>query len=256
MSMLVSAVRSGPLAAWTCSWLLGQVSLDQAVDAVTAGDAPHQVSGLEVFGIDAVPLRELLVSWRRAATPVRLHLPVPGDVRGVPGPDEFRGAALEVGEAVSGGGIGVVPEITEYFPSSAPTTVEWHAVAVTPPPPDHLDVAATQHELTVAVRECASALAAADVASARDTIGSALTDARRAGERVNLPPGYPPRAVALVAQSERLQAVLDLALADPAGGAVDRFGMSARTSALRPLATAVRRARLCAYNALSEQLSV
>jgi hypothetical protein len=43
--------------------------------------------------------------------------------------------------------------------------------------------------------------------------------------------------------------VLDLALADPAGGAVDRMGMAARTSALRPLATAVRRARLAGYNA-------
>src|SRR3954468_1051940 len=72
---------------------------------------------------------------------------------------------------------------------------------------------------------------------------------RRAGERLTLPPGFPPRAVALVAQAERLQAVLDLALADPAGGAIDRMGMAARASALRPLATAVRRARVAGYNA-------
>jgi hypothetical protein len=55
--------------------------------------------------------------------------------------------------------------------------------------------------------------------------------------------------VALLAQAERLQAVLDLALSDPAGGAIDRMGMAARTSALTPLATAVRRARLAGYNA-------
>lgn len=254
--MLVCVARSGPLAAWTCSWLLGQVSLDQVVDAVTATDAPHRVAGLDVFGLEPVSLRDLLIAWRRAGAPVRLHLPVPGDVRGVPAPEEFRAAALDAGEAVSGGGVGVVPEITEYFPSSAPTTVEWQAVTVGPPPPDHLDVADAQYELTTAVRECASALAAADVASSRDRIGSALTDARRAGERLNLPPGFPPRAVAMVAQSERLQAVLDLALSDPAGGAVDRFGMSARSSALRPLAAAVRRARICAYNALADRLAL
>ena len=56
--------------------------------------------------------------------------------------------------------------------------------------------------------------------------------------------------MALLAQAERMQAVLDLALADPSGGAVDRFAMSARESALRPLAVAVRRARVTAYNAL------
>jgi hypothetical protein len=55
--------------------------------------------------------------------------------------------------------------------------------------------------------------------------------------------------VALLSQADRLQAVLDLALADPIGGAVDRAGMAARAEALRPLATAVRRARMAAYNA-------
>ena len=46
-----------------------------------------------------------------------------------------------------------------------------------------------------------------------------------------------------------MQAVLDLAAEDPEGGAIDRFGMSARAGALRPLAMAVRRARLAGYNA-------
>jgi hypothetical protein len=55
--------------------------------------------------------------------------------------------------------------------------------------------------------------------------------------------------VALLAQAERMQAVLDIAASDPLGGAVDRFGASARTAALRPLATAVRRARVAGYNA-------
>ena len=38
-------------------------------------------------------------------------------------------------------------------------------------------------------------------------------------------------------------------LDDPLGGAVDQHGIAARAAALRPLATAVRRARVAAFNA-------
>jgi hypothetical protein len=108
-----------------------------------------------------------------------------------------------------------------------------------------------QRELSEAVRDAASALAAAGVASAIDDVSEALADARRAGERLDLPPGFPAPAVRLVAQAERLQAVLDIAALDPAGGAIDRTGIAARADALRSLATAVRRARVAAYNAAS-----
>jgi len=76
-----------------------------------------------------------------------------------------------------------------------------------------------------------------------------LAHARRAGERLDLPSGYPSRAVALLAQAERMDDVLRIALLDPVGGAIDRTGVAARTDALRPLVTAVRRARVAGYNA-------
>ncbi|MCU1658491.1 MAG: hypothetical protein JWO57_3147, partial [Pseudonocardiales bacterium] len=94
---------------------------------------------------------------------------------------------------------------------------------------------------------------AADVAGWMDDIADELRDARRAGEHLNLPPGHPSRAVALVAQAERLQAVLDLAAKDPTGGAIDRTGIAARAESLRPLSVAVRRARMAGYNALADQ---
>jgi hypothetical protein len=241
-------LRSGPLAAWTSAWLAGRVASDEVLRASAGQDAPHQVIGL-TDEPDAVPLSEVLIRWRRAGEPVRLVLPVAGDVRGVPAPAAFRAAALDAGEAVYGGGIGLVPEVTDHSPSSAPDSVEWQAYEVDAPPPDFQSVADAQHELTVAIRESASAMAAADVAGWSSDIAAAVGDARRAGERVNVPPGFPPRAVALVAQAERLQAVLDLAAADPIGGAIDRMGIAARTEALRPLFVAVRRARLAGYNA-------
>lgn len=237
--------RSGPLAAWAAAFFAGRVSLDQTVDAVRGTDAPHQVGGLA--HLDA--LRDVLVAWRRAGGAVRLVLPVAGDVRGLPGPAGFRGAALECGEAVVGTGLGVVPEVVEYAPSSAPPSVLWRAFAIDPAPPDFVSVADAEYELTAAIRETATALSAAGVAGASADVAEALHGARRAGSQPNLPPGFPPRAVALVSQAERLQAVLDLALADPVGGAVDRAGIAARAAALRPLVTAVRRARVAAYNA-------
>lgn len=231
------------------AWLQGEIGPDEVVDAVTQDDAPHVVSGL---GLDVVPLRDVLAIWRREAVSVRLVLPVPGDVRGVPGPAEFRSAAIDAGEAVCGGSLGIVPEVTEHYPSSAPPSVVWEAFVVEPVPTDYVALADVQYELTTAIRDAATALTAADVAGGAADIADALHDARRAGESLNLPPNFPSRAVALLAQAERMQAVLELATDDPAGGAVDRFGMSARDSALRPLAMAVRRARLAGYNAGSE----
>ena len=239
-------LRSGVLTAWSAAFFAGQVSLDQVLDATRGDDAQHVVDGA-VEG----RLTDVLVAWRRVGGDVRLVLPVAGDVRGVPGPAEFRTVALEAGEAVVGAGLGIAPEIVDHYPSSAPTSVTWRAVATEPVPPDYVGVGDAQFDLTSAIRESATALLAADVAGAVDDIADALHDARRAGERLHLPPGFPPRAVALLAQAERLQAVLDLAFADPTGGAVDRMGIAARTSALRPLATAVRRARLAGYNALA-----
>ncbi len=244
----VTRLRSGPLAAWANAWLAGQVAFDDVLRAVTGDDAPHRVVGLEAEA-EGVPLSAALIHWRRVGGPVRLVLPVAGDLRGVPGPAAFRVEAVAVGEAVIGGGIGLVPEVIDHSPSSARPSVTWQATPTEPAPADVESVADAQYELASVVRESAAALAAADVAGSPADLGPGLHEARRAGENLNLPPGFAPRAVALLAQAERLHAMLALAGADPAGGAIDRMGAAAREAALRPLAIAVRRARLAGYNA-------
>ncbi len=238
------------LAAWTAAWLRGAVGPDEVVDVVTGTDLRHQVYGTPEF--DFVPLLDLLTRWRSGGGPVRCVLPAPGDVRGVPGPAGFRAAALDAGEAAFGAGLAVVPEVIEHEPSSAPPTVLWHAFEIEAVPPDHLQLGDAQYELAAAIRDSASALARADVAGALAGAGEALLDARRASERLTLPPGHPQRAVGLLGQAERLQAVLDLAAEDPAGGAIDTGGVAARREALRPLETAVRRARLAGWNAAAD----
>jgi hypothetical protein len=249
--------RCGELAAWTSAWLAGSVSLAGALSAATGGDRPHQVHGLggaeDLAHLDGepVPLREALLAWQRRRAEVRVVLPVAGDVRGLPGPAALRSAALDAGEAICAAGLALVPQVIDYSPSSAPPTVVWQAFRGEPPPTDPLTVRDAQYELTEAVRESATALAAADVAGSPADIADRLRRARRAGEHLNLPPGWPNDAVALLAQAERLQAVLDLAHENPAGGAIDRTGIAARADGLRALATAVRRARSAGYNALA-----
>ena len=245
----VHRLRSGTLAAWAGAWLAGRAAADEVVAAVTGSDAPHRV--IELPGeTGPVPLSQLLIHWRRCgASSVRLLLAVAGDVRGVPGPDAFRHAALAAGEAVHGGGLGVVPEVIDHFPSSAPTTVLWRAFEVGAAPRDDLFVSECAAELRAAIRETAGALAAAEVAGGPADLADSLASARRAGERLELPPAHPAPAVALLAQAERLAAVLDVAARDPLGGAIERHGAQRRIEALRPLALAVRRARIAGYNA-------
>jgi hypothetical protein len=279
----MSGLRSGLLAAWGTAFLDGRIGFDQAVATVTGGDLPHRVAGLPGTPGE-VPLGWALTAWRDlGATALRAVFPVPGDPRGLPGPGPFATAAMSAGEAVhavggthlpgtggthlpgtggthlpdTGGthlpdtGLGLVPEVTRHgsAASSASYSVRWRAYPQAGEPvPDPLSVAEAEHDLTAALREAASALAALDAASWRPELVGELPRARRVGPPA-LPPGYPPRAVRLLAQADRLAAVLDIASVDAAGGALTAGAATARASALRPVWAAVRRARLAAYNA-------
>jgi hypothetical protein len=249
--VLMTSWRSGPLAAWASSWLAGHAAADEVLRAVVAQDGVHRVAGLPEPAASA-PLSELLIAWRRDADRVRLVLPVPGDLRGLPDHGEFRTAALAAGEAVLGGTTAVVPAVFDPAPSSAPVSVTWQAYLVRGAPAEYVPLAEAQYELATAIRETAAALVQAGVSGTGADIAESLGQARRLGERINLPPDHPPRAVALLAQAQRLQAVLELAVADPVGAAVTAHAVQARDAALRPLAAAVRRALLAGYNARPE----
>jgi len=217
----------------------------------TAGSGRHR-SGPGFGSTDLHPVGLALADWKRASTrTLRLVLPVPGDVRGLGGSSEFRTVALAAGEAVFGSDFGVTLSVGPQTPSSAGREIIWHRAELTELPPDPISVAEAETDLTEAIRDTGSLFARRGAASWVSDIAGALSDARRAADRLHLPPSHPPRGVRLIAQSERLAAVLVVVDSDGTGE-LTAASMQDRAIALSPLRIAVRRGLLAGYNAAAE----
>lgn len=257
MSHAVSP-RSALLAAWANAWLAGEAALPEVVGRVTSADDLHTVTGLWV---DDLPLEQALGRLRAdGVTRLRVVLPAPGDVVGLPGPGPFTAAAVTAAEGVlalrpDGSGTGLVPAVTAHgseFDGTV-TTVLWtaHAIEVGGPDPGPF-LHDAEHDLRRGLAECVEVLGALDVARWRPEIAGDLQalrdEARRGLHDDELPGGYPPRARQVLAQARQLAGVLQLAGQDT-GGAVDTHETAQREQALRRLADLVRRARVAAYNA-------
>ena len=253
-----SPPRSALLAAWGNAWLAGEAALPELVARVTAADDDHAVTGLWV---DDLPLESAVGRLRAdGVTRLRVVLPAPGDVLGLPGPGAFTTAALGASEGVlalrpDGTGTGLVPAVTAHGSEydGTVTTVLWTAYEVQVPGPDpgpYLHDA--EHDLRRGLAECVEVLRDLDVARWRPEVAGALQELRRqarAGlDEDELPASYPVRARQVLAQARQLAGVLHLALED-AGGAVDTRETAERERALRGLGQLVRRARVAAYNA-------
>ena len=238
---------AGRFAAWATAWLTGRTSYDDALDALV-GDTAHRVSGLP--GTDgAVPLGWALSALRGAGERrVRLVLPVPGDVRGLPRAPGLSELAVEAGQAAVGERVALVPE------PLSPEVVEWTAFDLTGvppvPPPVEGSLRAVSGALDLAVDGAARTLAGLDLARWHPEVPALLAGLAEAAQVPGLPPGTDPVAASLLARAQRLAKVLDLALTDAPGGAVTHRQAAARDDALRPLGDAVREAVTAAYNAV------
>lgn len=239
--------RCAQLAAWGSAWLADGAAFDEVLDAV-AGRYRH-VGGPGFEAAAVHPVGVALTDWKRAGSiALRLALPVPGDVRGLAGTPAFRDAALAAGQAVFGTGFGVTAVPGRETPSSAGQELVWHRGAVDELPPDPISTADAEHDLAEAIRETASAFARRGITSWLADIAPALSSARRAGERLHLPASHPPRAVRLIAQAERLTAVLQVVDRDDTAQ-LTAAAHAERDELLAPLRLAVRRALLAGYNA-------
>jgi hypothetical protein len=243
--------RSTRFVVWARAWRAGAVSYDDVADETEAGEE-HLVADAPGTWTD-IPLREAVRSLSKLPPDeIRLVLPVPGDPRGLPGPGPFTGVALDAGEAVVAGDLGLVPQVRLHTSGSGDTfgIVVWqvYPLSEVPGPTGEPDAAEAEADLSTALTESTAALTRLDVAAWRPELAGALADLRRPDNATVLPPGFSPRARRLFARASVLDRVLALAAEVAPGGAVNGFEAQQREEALRPLTTACRRALVAACN--------
>ena len=161
-------VSSLPVAAVLATWLdafrAGDVGPDDLADAVRGDDPRHLVSGLG----DGYPL-ELHELPTRLDGPVSLALPSPGDPVGLGGPSAFNLAAIDAGQAVVAGAVGLVPH-------SDARTVVWSAFPADRVP--WVDERETAIALRTTLTDVTGRLVALDVASWQPDIPDLLMNLR------------------------------------------------------------------------------
>jgi hypothetical protein len=236
---------AGRVAVWATAWLTGRCSYDDALDALV-GDTAHRVTGLP--GTDeAVPLGAALSALRGLGERrFRLVLPVAGDVRGLPAVPGLAALALESGQAAVGEHLALVPE------PLGPEVVQWTVFPLdgAPPvaPPVEGSLRAVSGALDLALGEAARTLAGLDVARWNPEVPALLAGLSRTTAAPGLPADHDQLALSVLGRAQRLAAVLDLAMADAPGAAVNHAQAARRDAALRPLADAVREATTAAFN--------
>jgi hypothetical protein len=234
---------AGRFAVWATAWLTGRTSYDAALDALL-GDTAHRVSGLP-GSTEAVPLGAALSVLRALGERrFRLVLPAPGDVRGLPPVPGLVPHALESGQAALGESLAFVPE------ALGREVVQWTAFPLdgASPPPAEGNLRAVSGALDLAVGDAARTLARLDVARWHPEVPFLLAGLARTTTAPGLPPDHEPLALSVLGRAQRLAAVLDLALTDAPGAAVNHAQAARRDDALRPLAHAVREGITAAYN--------
>ncbi|TFV51712.1 hypothetical protein [Blastococcus sp. TF02A-35] len=238
---------AGRFAVWATAWLTGRASFDDALDGI-AGDDAHRVVGL-AGDQAAVPLGEALSALRGLGERrVRLVLPAPGDVRGLPAVPGLATSALEAGQAAVGERVVLVPE------PLGSGVVQWTAFALdgvpAPPPAVEGTLRAASGALDLAVTDSARTLAELDLARWHPEVPTLLAGLARPRPAPGLPEDHDPLALSILGRALRLAAVLDLAATDAPGAAVNQAQAARRDEALRPLGSAVREAVTAAYNAV------
>ncbi|MSW71345.1 MAG: hypothetical protein F2829_14950 [Actinobacteria bacterium] len=218
--------HSATLAWWLTAWLRGHEQTDHVLD-VLAEDT-HLLEGGSAL--------DLLARTRAGgATYAGLALPVDGDPLGLGGPRDFNAAALEAGQAVVAGGLGLVPV-------EQGETVQWQVFEAGPR--QLPDVGEADRGLRETLVSTAGDLADLDVAKWRPEAADALMNLHHR-PALEAPLGTPPRCADLAARGLQAWAIVDLALDDD-GGALSSYEVQRRAGLLQPLGRAARRAVVAA----------
>jgi len=266
----VTLPRSALLAASAGAVAAGRAGSADALAAVAADDEPH---GLEHgTGFDApvgLPLPDpgylsdllvlLAAAGEQSPVTVRCALPVPGDVRGVPGPTDLLAAAADAGECVVVEGladgaagrasVALVPEVEEFGPvDDVGVMVRWRVFRADPVTgtPLATSVAEADMAFRLALAEATADLEGLDLSSWRPDATASLRG--RGGEDAQpLPRTMGARSLRLLSRAERVWAILEAAEADH-GGVVTGWEAGRRSTALDGLSRATRAAVVAAVS--------
>jgi hypothetical protein len=234
---------AGRLSAWGSAALHGHLSPDDAADGVAGpADPAHRVAGLPDEPL-TVTLPYALARLRTlGATGLRLVLPRPGDVAGLPGPPEFNVDALAAGAAVlttGGCTLALLPV----------TRAQWSVHRVDPDHRTPLSLRAAERDLSRTIREAAEDLTRLDVAAWDPAAAEVLDRGHR--RRPALPASAGGDAHRLLALALRISSVVQVA-AEGEGGVVTGTEAGARARVLRDLDDAARHAVEAACSAPEE----
>ncbi|WP_137725864.1 hypothetical protein [Prescottella subtropica] len=258
---------SATLTLWAGSWLAGGSAPDDVIDAlhgwapmhlVAASDAATALStdlawpGVQDGGAPIL-LRLLRHAVEAPGAELRLTLPAPGDIRGLPAATGFARAALDAGEGVlvgtaGGPGIGLVPVV------EGPDVLRWTVfpVATVPASVEQIGLGEAEYTMREAIRDAADALLQISSVHTgrpgtdpRRRIAEALDD--RAHHRY--PESLPTRALRILDSADQVASILAVAEQDSPTEAPSASSAAAREALLRPLWTAVRTARVAAVTA-------
>ncbi|MBP2452630.1 hypothetical protein [Mycolicibacterium lutetiense] len=274
---------SATLSMWANAWLAGAAAPDDVLDALSQWAPMHSVTAydsqaavrtglpwpeLEDSGSVSL-LQTLRTAVGRSGTrpSIRIALPVPGDVRGLPAGSQFQRDALAVGEAVlvtheELDGVGLVPEFeysefddveTESAYEPEPRALSWIVYSLPVlPPPQHYDLGGAEYELRSAVRSAADTLVAlrAGIGLDVDDPRGMVEDILEAGRMHVMPDHAPTRAVRVLENAAHVDAIITVSSGLMPIGLQSSSEVQIAGDAMRPLAQVVRSARLAALEAI------
>lgn len=231
------------LTAWLRSWRSGLVSLDQALDSIAPFEGGLRDSELTDSAGEPWDWVEATQFISSDPDQIRLVLPIPGDIRGLPIETHLRLAAMKAGAAIIAGHIALIPLHENHQSGSGDTwtTHRWQAWPfLRTPDIEPISLAEADVALSEATRDALSVLEALPSGDHRDLVP--YTD------EAALPPGFAPRARRLFARAWTIHQLLAHA-EEPIAQSVSARDQELRQSVLTPLAHSARIALIVACSA-------
>ncbi len=268
------------LSVWTNAWLAGHAAPDDVLDALSDWAPAHSVlaydavaagrTGLPWPDVDAAGAMSLLqtvrtVAGRRADGPwpgraaINVVLPVPGDVRGLPVRTQFQSDALDAGEAVlvsapDGAGIGLVPAFvddSEVGVLVAGPALSWSVYSLPATPvADHMELGEAEYAMRSAVRSAAEALDGLRLDAGGEDPRALVEEVLEAGSRHRIPDHAPVRALRVLSTAAHVDAIVTVGSGLASIGSQSSSEIGIADTAMKPLISVVRSARLAAVSAI------